>query len=98
VTTHWSVVLAAGVSASPDSQEALEKLCRAYWYPLYAFVRRAGRSQQDAEDLIQGFFLYVLERHVINKARPEPGRFRSFAILSEWIRVRRLRRSEASCS
>jgi len=79
-TTHWSVVLAAGDSASPRSQEALEKLCRQYWFPLYAFVRRAGNSQEDSEDLIQGFFLYVLERHVIDKAKRESGRFRSFML------------------
>jgi len=79
-TTHWSTVLAAGDSASPDSREALEKLCRTYWYPLYAFVRRQGHSSEDAKDLVQGFLLYLLERHVLDKARPELGRFRSFLL------------------
>jgi len=79
-TTHWSTVLAAGNGASPGSKEALEKLCRAYWFPLYAFVRRKGYSPEDTEDLIQGFLLYLLERHVIDKARPELGRFRSFLL------------------
>jgi len=55
-STHWSTVLAAGDSTSPDSQEALERLCRTYWYPLYAFVRRKGYSPADAQDLTQGFF------------------------------------------
>jgi RNA polymerase sigma-70 factor (ECF subfamily) len=79
-TTHWSTVLAAGETASPGSRAALERLCRAYWFPLYAFVRRQGRSPEDAEDLIQGFLLYLLNRHVIDKARPELGRFRSFLL------------------
>ena len=79
-TTHWSVVLAAGDSASLNSREALERLCRAYWFPLYAFVRRTGRSAEDAEDLVQGFFAYVLEKHLVGKARREAGRFRSFLL------------------
>ena len=79
-TTRWSTVLAAGDSASPDSREALEKLCRSYWFLLYAFVRRQGQPPEDAKDLVQGFLLYLLERHVIDKARPELGRFRSFLL------------------
>ncbi len=79
-STHWSTVLTAGNRASPGSREALERLCRAYWFPLYAFVRRQGRSPADSEDLIQGFLLYLLERQVIDKARPELGRFRSFLL------------------
>ncbi len=79
-TTHWSLVLAAGDSASPNSTAALEELCRTYWFPLYAFVRRTGQSPADAEDLVQGFFAYVLEKHVVDKARQEAGRFRSFLL------------------
>jgi len=79
-TTHWSVVLAAGDSESPDSQEALEKLCLTYWFPLYAFVRRSGRSVQDAEDLTQGFLAFLLERHLLRDLRTEGGRFRSFLL------------------
>jgi RNA polymerase sigma-70 factor (ECF subfamily) len=79
-TTHWSTVLAAGDSASPESSAALEKLFRSYWFPLYAFVRRKDYPPEDAKDLIQGFLLYLLERHVIDKARPELGRFRSFPL------------------
>ena len=55
-TTHWSVVLAAGENGSPQSSEALEKLCRTYWYPLYAYIRQRTRSPHDAEDLTQEFF------------------------------------------
>lgn len=79
-TTHWSTVLAAGDSAAPGSREALERLCQTYWFPLYAFIRRAGYPPEDAKDLIQGFLLYLLERQVIHKARPDLGRFRSFLL------------------
>jgi RNA polymerase sigma factor (sigma-70 family) len=82
VTTHWSVVLAAGQGGSPSATTALEKLCRAYWYPLYAFVRRLGNSADDAQDLTQGFFLQLLERRLVAKADPLAGRFRSFLLAS----------------
>ena len=81
-TTHWSVVLAAGDSGAPNAQPALEQLCRAYWYPLYVFVRRLGRSPADAQDLTQGFFAYMLERRLVAKADPQAGRFRSFLLAS----------------
>ena len=55
-TTHWTVVLAAGRRSTPQADVALEELCRTYWYPLYAYVRRQGCSKEDAEDLVQGFF------------------------------------------
>ena len=55
-TTHWSVVLSAGRPASPQSAAALEKLCRAYWQPLYMYVRRKGNAVEDAQDLTQKFF------------------------------------------
>jgi RNA polymerase sigma factor (sigma-70 family) len=80
-TTHWSVVLAAR-GESTDAQEALEKLCRVYWYPLYAFVRRQGHSPEDAEDLIQGFFARVLERKDLETVQRERGRFRSYLLVS----------------
>jgi RNA polymerase sigma factor (sigma-70 family) len=79
-TTHWSVVLAAGQSASPASASALEHLCRAYWHPLYAFVRRLGHPPADAQDLTQGFFAHLLEHHLVAKADREAGRFRSFLL------------------
>ena len=59
-TTHWSVVLTAGKHESPQAAEALDALCRAYWYPLYAFVRRQGYSPEDAQDLTQAFFAHTV--------------------------------------
>jgi RNA polymerase sigma factor (sigma-70 family) len=81
-TTNWSVVLLSAQSQLPGSQSALADLCRLYWYPLYAFVRRRGYSAQDAEDLTQGFFLGLLERKALRKADPEKGKFRSFLLAS----------------
>jgi RNA polymerase sigma factor (sigma-70 family) len=81
-TTHWSVVLTAGQVDSPDAQQALGMLCRTYWYPLYAFARRQGRSAEDAEDLTQGFFARLLEKGSIGQADPARGRFRSFLLAS----------------
>src|SRR5689334_16552781 len=81
-TTHWSVVLAAGGTGSPDASEALERLWRTYWYPLYAYVRRQGHSSEDAQDLTQAFFERFLERKSLGQARRERGRFRSFLLTS----------------
>jgi RNA polymerase sigma-70 factor (ECF subfamily) len=81
-STHWSIVLAAGDSQSPATTGALEKLCRAYWYPLYAFVRRQGWSEPDSQDLTQAFFAYLLEKKGIGRAAPEKGKFRSFLLAS----------------
>ena len=80
LTTHWSVVLAAGRSDSTRAQNALAHLCRTYWYPLYAYVRRRGHSPHDAEDLTQGFFADLLEREAFARADPTRGRFRSFLL------------------
>jgi RNA polymerase sigma factor (sigma-70 family) len=79
-TTHWSVVLAAGQSADAQASEALEQLCRTYWYPLYAFVRRQGSSPHDAEDRLQGFFARFLEKNYLNDVDQSKGRFRSFLL------------------
>ncbi len=79
-TTHWSVVLAAGNQGDPDARQALETLCRAYWIPVYAFLRRRGHAPADAEDYTQGFFLRILDRGVLSKADPDRGRFRSFLL------------------
>ena len=79
-TTHWSVVLAAGDPASPAARAALETLCRTYWYPLYAYVRRGGCGPEDAEDLVQGFFLHLLRREILKSVAREGGRFRSFLL------------------
>jgi RNA polymerase sigma-70 factor (ECF subfamily) len=79
-TTHWSVVLAAGDPASPDSRAALERLCQTYWYPLYAFVRREGHSSENAKDLTQSFFERFLEKHYLRDVLQEKGRFRTFLL------------------
>ena len=79
-TTHWSVVLAAGGGDSPQATAALEQLCRAYWFPLYAFVRRQGHAPEDAQDLTQGFFARFLEKHSLELADPARGRFRTFLL------------------
>jgi len=81
-TTHWSVVLRAGGQQSGESAAALEKLCHSYWYPLYAYVRRQGKSTQDAQDLTQSFFSGLLESHSLDAVHPSKGRFRSFLIAS----------------
>ena len=81
-TTHWSVVLAAGHAASPASQCALEELCQTYWYPLYAYARRRSRSPDDAKDLVQGFFAYLLSHDAFRHADPAKGRFRSYLLAS----------------
>jgi RNA polymerase sigma factor (sigma-70 family) len=81
-TTHWSVVLAAGGAGSAVAQQALERLCQVYWYPLYAFVRRRGYSREDAQDLTQGFFARVLEKNYLAQVQRENGKFRSSLLAS----------------
>lgn len=73
-------MLAAKNPASPEAHEALETLCRVYWYPLYAYLRRTGCKAEDAEDVVQGFFLYLLEGQVSRSLQREGGRFRSFLL------------------
>ena len=82
VTTHWSLVVDAGQGQSPEAAAALEQLCSIYWYPIYSFVRHLGNSPEDAQDLTQGFFLHLLEHHLIEIADPQVGRFRSFLLAS----------------
>jgi len=98
-TTHWSMVLSAGVGRSPEAGRALATLCENYWFPLYAFVRRAGYSAEDAQDLTQEFFARVLERHWLARADQAKGRFRTFLLTAmerflanEWDKVRALKR------
>ena len=86
-TTHWTMVLHAGRSDTTRAQEALAQLCRIYWYPLYAYVRRRGYSPEDAEDLTQGFFARLLEMNSLADVRREKGKFRSFllAVLQNFL-------------
>jgi RNA polymerase sigma factor (sigma-70 family) len=77
-TTCWSRVLKAGDAGEPEARAALEGLCRDYWYPLYAFVRRKGHDPETAQDLVQGLFAELLERGDFGGLAPERGRFRSF--------------------
>ena len=78
-TTHWSVVLEAQ-GESPAAQEALEKLCRIYWRPIYTFVRGQGVTPAEAEDITQGFFAQLLERRSLDAVRKEKGRLRSYLL------------------
>ena len=77
-TTQWSVVVAAGRGDDTSARDALASLCRRYWYPLYAFARRRGANEHEAQDLVQGFFALVLEKGYIAAADRDRGRFRSF--------------------
>src|SRR6059058_3562954 len=78
-TTHWSVVLTAQ-DESPAAHEALENLCRTYWRPIFVFLRRQGISQEEAEDITQGFFASLLEHRNLNAVRKEQGRLRSYLL------------------
>ena len=80
-TTHWSIVLSAG-GDSKESQEALDKLCRTYWYPLYGYIRSWGRDTHTAQDLTQEFFARLLARDFLRNVDPTKGRFRSFLLVS----------------
>jgi len=77
-STIWSLVLKSGTG--PGRSAALEDLCRAYWPPLYSFLRRKGHSQHDAEDLVQGFLARLLAREDLGDVSPEKGRFRTFLL------------------
>jgi RNA polymerase sigma factor (sigma-70 family) len=97
--TRWSLVLAATRKDAPESAAALETLCRAYWYPLYAYVRRCGQSPHDAQDLTQEFFCRLLEKRWLDSADREKGRLRTFLIVAlknfmgkEWRRASAKRR------
>jgi len=99
VTTHWSVVLAAGQSDTTSARQALAKLCQSYWYPLYSYVRRRGFSPPDAEDLTQEFFARFLEHRWVSNADREKGRFRTFLLsalnhflANEWDKARAQKR------
>jgi RNA polymerase sigma-70 factor (ECF subfamily) len=99
VTTRWTVVLSAGRKSSPKADRALEELCRVYWFPLYAYVRRRGHTREDAEDLTQAFFARFLEKNYLEGLSAERGRFRAFLLASlkhflanEWDKSQRQKR------
>lgn len=81
-TTRWTVVLAAAETKSPSAAGALEQLCRSYWYPLYAYVRRKGHGPEEAKDLTQGFFAQLIERKLYQSADRNRGKFRTFLLSS----------------
>ena len=98
-TTRWSLVLAAGQRSTPNSQDALDALCRTYWYPLYAYVRRRVCAVDEAQDLTQSFFLQVLDKNYLGDAQPERGKFRAFLLTAfknflanEWDKAKALKR------
>jgi RNA polymerase sigma-70 factor (ECF subfamily) len=97
--TRWSVVLAATQRQSPESAAALDAICRSYWYPLYAYVRRCGQSPHDAQDLTQEFFCRLLAKHWLDSADRAKGKLRTFLIVAlknfmcqEWRRASAQRR------
>jgi RNA polymerase sigma factor (sigma-70 family) len=81
-TTRWTLVIASAQSQSAEGRSALAELCRLYWYPLYAFARRRGRNPHDAQDLTQGFLLYLLEHRGLSQVDRLKGKFRSFLLAS----------------
>ncbi|MCW5554532.1 MAG: sigma-70 family RNA polymerase sigma factor [Verrucomicrobiae bacterium] len=102
-STHWSAVLAARDESSGQADQALEELCRTYWYPLYAYVRRGGYDSEDARDLTQSFFAHLLRKDFLTGVVPEKGRFRSFLLAclkhflrDEWQKTRTLKRRAAA--
>ena len=95
-TTHWSIVLSAGGENSDAAATALEKLCRAYWYPLYVFIRRKGYEPHTAQDLTQGFFARLLEKNYLQGLDRNKGKFRSFLLAAlEHYLSNEWRRSQA---
>ncbi len=99
-STHWSVVLAAARTASPEAEAALEKLCVTYWYPLYAYLRRSGHAPHEAEDLTQDFFASrIVTKRIFQGIQPGAGQFRSWLLTSlqnmvknEWEKARAVKR------
>src|SRR6266516_5008480 len=93
--TRWSIVLAAGKESSPQTAAALEILCRTYWYPIYAHVRRRGYPPPDAQDLTQEFLARVLKNHSFAHADRAKGKFRTYLLAAvnhfladEWDKMR----------
>src|SRR5215831_8725596 len=98
-TTHWSVVIRAGEGTTEASHRAMETLCRAYWYPIYVYVRRRGYGPEDAQDLTQEFFAQLIAKEHVRLADSNKGKFRSFLLATlnfflarEWSRAHRQKR------
>src|SRR5579871_5878375 len=98
-TTHWSVVRSAGTNDPENAAHALNALCKKYWYPIYAFIRRRGSDSHEAEDLTQAFFAQLLEKQSIKQADREKGKFRTFLLTAltnflynEWDKRQTLKR------
>ena len=90
--TQWTAVVnGCGQGSAEQRKDALDQLCRDYWYPLYSFARRSGRRRQDAEDLTQGFFCYLLERDLVSSADPELGKLRTFLLTAFQRYIRGIR-------
>ncbi len=79
-TTHWTVVVAAAETESPEGKRALEELCRTYWYPLYAYTRRRGFGRDEAADITQGFFQQVIEKKLFKGVDRNRGRLRAYLL------------------
>ncbi len=92
-TTHWSMVLAASREELPGARDALDQLCRTYWYPIYAYVRRRGYGREDAQDLTQEFFAQLLRKNYPARADRAKGKFRTFLLhtLKEFLADQRQR-------
>lgn len=97
--TRWTQVVAAGNPTTPEGREALEAIAGLYWKPLYFYLRRGGKSVEDAKDLTQGFFAALIEKNFLRDLVPRTGRFRSFLLAAvgnysanEWDRARTLKR------
>lgn len=95
LTTRWSLIQRAAREGE-EQPPALDDLCRSYWYPLYAFARRQGRTSADAQDLVQGFFLDLLSRSALAVADPERGRFRNFLLTSFRFHASKVREAAAA--
>ncbi|HEY3915719.1 MAG TPA: sigma-70 family RNA polymerase sigma factor [Verrucomicrobiae bacterium] len=102
-TTRWTVVLAAGDRDAPQATVALEELCRTYWYPLYAYIRRRGHTHEDAQDLTQAFFARLLEKNFLEGITSDKGKFRAFLLVAvkrflanEWDRAHAEKRGGAN--
>jgi RNA polymerase sigma-70 factor (ECF subfamily) len=79
-TTHWTLVQAVQKGSAAEAAQAMEDLCKRYWYPIYAFLRRSGHAVHDAEDLTQGFFERLIGDESIQHARQEAGKLRSYLL------------------